>query len=460
MTRPEGGDGDGGGGEGNAKRSTTEGFDDVWGALVDGAAKDVEAGGTKAWTEDVRAERKKDADVKADEPEPVVGTSETRAWTEEVRAERKKDAPSASASSSALLGPDPEKLRASAEDEMARLMSAPSESQTAAPKVEAVRLEVPSSSASQSGANIVEVRPAVSRREVKAVRPVEEARERSRRIDPPEPITGVHDVVPGSGSHAVWWIVAVAAVMVVGYFVVVRGNDPKPSDREDAEVAVKSAKSEAEHEPPPPAREGALASARKPDVPHPEDPKPTETKAAPAPEPDLAPAPEPDPAPAPDPDPDPDPDPEVKRTGDPRAVPPGTAPANAAIFSKLPIGPGDRPPIGGVGLNGAHVDRIATGSTADKARCGGEMETFSISEHDLVNVCIRVVHGREKEDVIVLWQKDGGTVRRGKIVVPAVHAYRTRAYLMMRKEYVGKWTVRILDLAGTELASHPFVVVE
>src|SRR5688572_24959977 len=112
MTRPEGGDGDGGG-EGNAKRSTTEGFDDVWGALVDGAAKDVEAGGTKAWTEDVRAERKKDADVKAEEPEPVVGTSETRAWTEEVRAERKKDAPSASASSSALLGPDPEKLRAS-----------------------------------------------------------------------------------------------------------------------------------------------------------------------------------------------------------------------------------------------------------------------------------------------------------------------------------------------------------
>ena len=42
----------------------------------------------------------------------------------------------------------------------------------------------------------------------------------------------------------------------------------------------------------------------------------------------------------------------------------------------------------------------------------------------------------------MLWQKDGGTVRRGKVVVPAVHAYRTRAYLVMRKEYVGRWTVR------------------
>jgi hypothetical protein len=266
-------------------------------------------------------------------------------------------------------------------------------------------------------------------------------------------------------------IAGVAAIAVLGYFLFGRGDDPQPVEGEPPAVPSTQAKAGAEAKPTAP-REGALASARDPARREAiDDPEPAEqpTKADP-PETDAnadanadvddeedaeADAAKPDDAPAPT-----KAGAELRRDGDPREVPAGTPPANAAAFRKLPVAPADRPPLGGVGLDGVHVDRLAVGSAIERSRCRGDSGEFSISGHELVNVCLRVVHARQKEDLIVLWQKDGGTVRRGKFVVPAVHAYRTRAYLVLRKEYVGKWTVRILDQKGTELASHPFVVVE
>ena len=141
-------------------------------------------------------------------------------------------------------------------------------------------------------------------------------------------------------------------------------------------------------------------------------------------------------------------------------MPPGTPQPNANAFRKLPVSPADLPPVGAVGKNGVHVDRIGMGAAFEKTRCAGKIDDFSVSGDDRVNVCFRVVHPRQKEELVVLWQKDGGTVRRGKVVVKPAHAYRTRAYLILRREYVGTWKVRILDQDGVELASHPFKVVE
>lgn len=144
----------------------------------------------------------------------------------------------------------------------------------------------------------------------------------------------------------------------------------------------------------------------------------------------------------------------------PRTPPPGTPPEIAATFSKLPVSPADLPPIGGIGRSGIHVDRIEAGSSYDKGLCGGTPDRFSLAKLERVNVCLRVVHPREEETVSIVWQKnDLGTARRGKIAIKPLHAYRTRAYLVLRKEYVGDWTVRILSGDGVELAAHRFTIV-
>ncbi len=152
--------------------------------------------------------------------------------------------------------------------------------------------------------------------------------------------------------------------------------------------------------------------------------------------------------------------PDAPRTGDPRQPPSGTTPEAADAFSKIPVSPADRPPVGGIGASGIHVDRITVGSQYENQDCAGKTDEFSVAAGDRVSVCVRLVHQREKEEVVVLWQKEGGAARRGKMIVKGSHAYRTRAYLMLREEYVGEWTVRILSEDEVELAAQSFTVVE
>lgn len=151
--------------------------------------------------------------------------------------------------------------------------------------------------------------------------------------------------------------------------------------------------------------------------------------------------------------------PVAKPGGDPRTPPPGTPPDIAAVFVRLPVSPADLPPVGGVGATGVHVDRVEMGASYDKTGCGGVADRFSLAATERVNVCLRVVHPRAEETVSIVWQKnDDSTSRRGKIAIKPLHAYRTRAYLLLRKEYVGDWTVRILSADGVELASHAFTI--
>lgn len=129
-------------------------------------------------------------------------------------------------------------------------------------------------------------------------------------------------------------------------------------------------------------------------------------------------------------------------------------------FRKLPVSPSDRPPVGGVGPNGIHVDYISMGTKYGRDGCEGESKTFSLSGGDRPSVCVRLLHPREKEEVVLLWEKENGATRRGKLIIPNAHAYRTRAYLVLRREYVGQWTVRVQSLDGTDLATYAFTVVK
>jgi hypothetical protein len=198
--------------------------------------------------------------------------------------------------------------------------------------------------------------------------------------------------------------------------------------------------------------------------------------------PEIAAPPEPEePPPAPEPAPDEGTDVEVGDTGDEpaeagdetsadegeppptaaavREPPPGTSPDAAAAFRRIPVSAADKPPVGAIGESGIHVDEIEMGSAYDRSRCQGDANRFSLEKVERVNVCMRVVHQREREEITVLWEREGGTMRRSKVVIKNAHAYRTRAFLVLRSEYAGSWTVRILSKDGVELASHAFEVV-
>ncbi|NVB37957.1 DUF2914 domain-containing protein [Pseudenhygromyxa sp. WMMC2535] len=133
--------------------------------------------------------------------------------------------------------------------------------------------------------------------------------------------------------------------------------------------------------------------------------------------------------------------------GDPRApsvIPRGTPEDNAKAFAKLPVSIHDGPPLGAIGRSGIHIDAVEVGKDYQGGDCVPASQRYSIAADELVNVCFRVVHPREEETVWVYWEKDGLLTRRGKVRIRDIHAYKTRAYLKLRPEYVGDWRVRIV----------------
>jgi len=151
---------------------------------------------------------------------------------------------------------------------------------------------------------------------------------------------------------------------------------------------------------------------------------------------------------------------EAPPSGDPRAVPPGTPPAIARVFQRLPVAIHDGPPLGGIGASGIHVDKIWLGTRYERDGCADETTSFSLARDSQVNVCFRAVHSRSEESVEVEWVKDGAPFRRRGLNIPDLHAYRTRAYLVLRREYLGAWEARVLSADGVVLAAIAFTVTE
>jgi hypothetical protein len=405
-------------------------FDQAWGSLSEDEASE---GGTKAWTEEARGAAKRGVETPPPE-EPVARNEKTMAWTEDVRAERKRDAPE--------------------EDEMDRLMraeldaDAPAEEEiaasasTSAMTFEALDLpERAKPDASLMDALMGDT-PGTSSSEDVAEEPT------SPEGDEPKPKLKLVEEDAGDGEEPPAPIMLFPEHAKPTVHKKRKAKKPKPrlplfvGGAVAAGLAFWFARTP---EPKPETSTAAVpAEVVTPDVGSNAEPEVEAADAAP----DAGAS-----APVHEPPPKPDPN------RDPREPPAGTPPEIAAVFKKLPVSPADRAPVGGVGRSGVHVDDVAVGSGYERSRCTGGDGPFSVAEVDRANVCLRVVHQRQKEDLSVVWQKRGGHARRGKIVVKPMHAYRTRAYLKLRSEYVGDWEVKIFSDDGVELARYPFTVV-
>jgi hypothetical protein len=222
--------------------------------------------------------------------------------------------------------------------------------------------------------------------------------------------------------------------------------DPGPSAPKQAkkEAPVKSGAKESEPTPAP-----------KPDPvvkPEPAPPEPT-TAVAPEPPPEPESPPEPEVAPPPAPTP--------AKSGDPRdpsVIPPGTPAANAKAFSKLPVAKGDGPPVGGIGVNGIHIDTLEIGKGWFKSKCDQPTTVFTSGVDEKVNVCMRIIHPRVTEELTIYWEHNGKLNQRSKVNVQDIHAYLTRGWLPITPDRIGKWKATIKTADGTVLGEVQFEI--
>lgn len=149
----------------------------------------------------------------------------------------------------------------------------------------------------------------------------------------------------------------------------------------------------------------------------------------------------------------------VERRPSARVAPDGTGSITAKSFSRIPVSRHDRAPVGEIAITGLHVDRISVGNEYEDSRCKGASDMFTVGRDAEVHVCLRVVHLRQKERLVVRWEKDGRVVRRTRLAIPPYHAYRTRAGLRLRSGYEGRWRVRVMTPGDKrELAAATFTV--
>ncbi|MCA9708111.1 MAG: DUF2914 domain-containing protein [Myxococcales bacterium] len=142
-----------------------------------------------------------------------------------------------------------------------------------------------------------------------------------------------------------------------------------------------------------------------------------------------------------------------------RLPPPGTPEHHVRALEKLPHSSSDRAPIGGIGPEGMHVDRITMGTGYRDGACTGPVGKFSVRTEKIAHVCFRVVHPRTVQRVIVHWEREGRLVRRTFVQIGSTHGYRTRAALSLRRRAKGRWKARVMSTDGVELASHAFEIL-
>lgn len=141
-----------------------------------------------------------------------------------------------------------------------------------------------------------------------------------------------------------------------------------------------------------------------------------------------------------------------------RTPPRGTPKSRAKALQRIPHSRRDLAPVGGIGDTGLHVDRVTLGTSYKTGHCAGPSDDFVVQRGNVISLCIRAVHLRQQERIQVRWERQGRVLRRAWLTIPAVHAYRTRATLRLRKGYKGHWRVRVLSHDGTELAQTTFTI--
>lgn len=142
------------------------------------------------------------------------------------------------------------------------------------------------------------------------------------------------------------------------------------------------------------------------------------------------------------------------------APPDDTRAPHAADYRKIPRHPDDRAPVGGVGEHGVHVDTFVLANSAHRGRCSLGKDRFSVAADGEADVCIRAVHRRVAQTLVLVWRKDGRVKQRRFIKVPARHhAYSVSSKLSLRGKAPGNWEVVVLTESNVELARGQFEIV-
>jgi hypothetical protein len=253
-------------------------------------------------------------------------------------------------------------------------------------------------------------------------------------------------------GHNVRWL------GLVGLSLLAPACDSAPSAPKQPPPVAKATTAELETPAPRADPEPALAPAPEPAPTPAPEPAPT-PEPAPAPAPALAPEPAPTAAPTPEPAAEPTPSASVVSPRDPSLVPPGTPAAHAKAFAKLPINKGDGQPIGGIGPNGIHLDKLEVGRGWHASKCDLLGSTFTAGVDERVNVCMRVVHPRVEEELTISWEREGKLNQRSKVTVKAIPAFLTRGWLPVTADRAGKWKAIIKTADGTVLGEIAFEIV-
>jgi hypothetical protein len=143
----------------------------------------------------------------------------------------------------------------------------------------------------------------------------------------------------------------------------------------------------------------------------------------------------------------------------PSLLPADTPAEHIAAFTNLPLSKRDKPPVGGVGASGIHLDELAVGKGWASSRCEELGPRFEVETDERVNVCFRVVHPTIDETVTVEWARAGKLRQTIEVGVRPNHSYLTRAWLPVSAGRVGEWTATIKSEDGSVLGHVDFQIV-
>lgn len=111
--------------------------------------------------------------------------------------------------------------------------------------------------------------------------------------------------------------------------------------------------------------------------------------------------------------------------------------------------------------DGLVIERFEVGRPGPGKRCEGPSDRFSRRGDRKIAACYEVAEPHHADRVIVLWDKDGQTVRRGVRQTPRAAQLVSRSYLSLADQPTGTWRVRLVrDDEGslTELARRRIVI--
>ncbi len=106
------------------------------------------------------------------------------------------------------------------------------------------------------------------------------------------------------------------------------------------------------------------------------------------------------------------------------------------------------------------VTDLAVGVLQDEQCVPSQNGHVSLDDTKFVHVCFRVHNGRQPRAVWVHWDQAPNVHKRTLVGIPPQPSYRTRAYLAIRREYVGPWVVSIRTDDGEVLGETAFHVDE